>query len=103
MIVKYFNKKNKSKSPNPVNKFHSLGIYYLKTGKYEKAIDFFKKVLIIDPEHTDSKDKIKLLIKKFKKEKNSLNEKHYCIIDGYLINNKIENIGTVLHLTINSK
>ncbi len=72
-----------------INKYHSLGIYYYKIKEYKKAIEFFKKVLIIDPEHTDSKEKIKLLIKKLKKEKNYLNENYYYIVDGYLINNKI--------------
>jgi len=75
-----------------INKYHSLGIYYCKTKEYKKAIEFFKKVLIIDPEHTDSKEKIKLLIKKLKKKKNYLNEEYYCIIDGYLINNRIVNV-----------
>jgi superkiller protein 3 len=83
--------KEKEGNLNLANKFHSLGIYYFIDGKYQKAIEFFKKVLIINPEHKDSKDKIKLLIKKLKK-KNYLNEKYYCIIDGYLINNKIVNL-----------
>jgi len=87
MIGKYF--KKRKIEPNPINKFHSLGIYYFKIKEYKKAIELFKKALIIDPDHTDSKDKIKLLIKKSKKGNNYLNEEHYCIVDGYLINNKI--------------
>ena len=87
MIGKYF--KKRKIDPDPVNKFHSLGIYYFKIKEYKKAIELFEKVLIIDPDHTDSKDKIKLLIKKLKKEKNYLNIEYYFIVDGYLINNKI--------------
>ena len=60
MMEKYFKKERKIQ-PNSVNKFQSLGIYYFKVGKYQKAIECFKKVLIIEPDHMDSKDKIKLL------------------------------------------
>ena len=74
MIVKYLNKENKSKTPSPMNKYHSKGLYYFKTGKYEKAIECFKKVLIIDPNHLDSKNKIKILIKKLEEKKNRFNE-----------------------------
>lgn len=65
MMEKYFIKERKNQ-PNSVNKFHSLGIYYFKVGKYQKAIEYFKKVLIIESDHADSKDKIKLLNMKIK-------------------------------------
>ena len=60
-------------NPNPVNKFYSLGIYYFQIEKYQKAIEFFKKVLIVDPDHLDSKNKIELLVKKLEKKKNHSN------------------------------
>jgi len=69
---KYFKKERKIK-PSSINKFHSLGIYYCKNEEYKKAIEFFKKVLIIDPDHADSKNKIELLIKKPKEKENHLN------------------------------
>jgi RNA polymerase primary sigma factor len=72
MMEKYF--KKRKIEPNPVNKFHSLGISYFKTGKYEKAIECFKKVLTIDPSHLDSKNKIELLIKKLKGKENPFNK-----------------------------
>ena len=73
MVGKYF--KKRKIEPNPINKFHSLGIYYFKIGKYQKAIECFKEVLIIDPDHLDSKNKIELLVKKLeKKEKHSNGE-----------------------------
>jgi len=68
----YF-KKERKVQPNPANKFHSLGIYYCKTGEYIKAIECFKKVLIIDPDHLDSKNKIELLVKKLEENENHLN------------------------------
>lgn len=71
MMGKYF--KKRKIEPNPINKFHSLGIYYFKIGKYQKAIECFKKVLIIDPSHLDSKNKIELLIKKLKGKENHVN------------------------------
>jgi len=70
-MEKYF-KKEKKIQPNPVNKFHSLGTSYFKTGKYKKAIECFKKVLILDPDHLDSKNKIELLIKKLKEKENCI-------------------------------
>ena len=48
--------------PSPIDKYHSLGLYYFKMKEYNEAIEFFKKVLIIEPDHADSKEKIKLLI-----------------------------------------
>jgi len=48
IIGKYF--KKRKIEPNPINKFHSLGIYYFKIGKYQKVIECFKKVLFIDPD-----------------------------------------------------
>jgi len=85
---KYYKKERKIK-PSPLNKFHSLGIYYCKIQEYKKAIEFFKKVLIIDPEHVDSKNKIRLLTKKLKNKKYCFNEQFYSIVEDYLINNKI--------------
>jgi len=70
-MEKYF-KKGKIE-PNPINKYHSLGIYYFKIEKYQKAIECFKKVLIIEPDHLDSKNKIELLIKKLEKKENHSN------------------------------
>jgi len=75
MMGKYFKKERKIQ-PNPVDKFHSLGIYYCKTGKYIKAIKCFKKVLIIDPNHLDSKNKIELLVKKLEEKENHLNREN---------------------------
>ena len=69
----YF-KKERKVQPNPVNKFHSLGIYYCKTGEYIKAIECFKEVLITDPDHLDSKNKIEFLVKKLEKKENRSNE-----------------------------
>lgn len=62
MIKKYFKKERKIK-PSPTDKYHSLGLYYFKMKEHNKALKFFKKVLIVDPDRTDSKEKIKLLIK----------------------------------------
>lgn len=73
---KYFKKEKKIK-PSSISKFYSLGIYYFKNEEYKKAIEFFKKVLIIDPDHADSKNKIRLLIKKLKNKENYLSEKYY--------------------------
>ena len=72
-MKKYF-KKEKKIQPNPVNKFHSLGTSYFKTGKYQKAIECFKEVLIIKPDHFDSKNKIEILIKKLEEKNNRFNE-----------------------------
>ncbi len=88
IMGKYFKKGNKVK-PSLISKFYSLGIYYFKNGEYKKAIEFFKKVLTIDPDHLDSKNKMRLLIKKLKSKENYLNEKYYSIVDGYLIDKKI--------------
>ena len=44
-----------------VNNYHSLGLYYFKMKEYNKALEFFKKALIVDPDNTDSKEKIRLL------------------------------------------
>ncbi|GAG19702.1 unnamed protein product, partial [marine sediment metagenome] len=71
MIGKYFNKRKIE--PNPINKFHSLGIYYFKIEKYQKAIECFKKVLTIEPDHLDSKNKIELLVIKLEKKENHSN------------------------------
>jgi tetratricopeptide (TPR) repeat protein len=89
---KYFKKERKIK-PSSINKFYSLGIYYFKNEEYKKAIEFFKKVLIIEPDHADSKNKMRLLIKKLKNKENYLSEKYYSIVDGYLIDKKIAVIG----------
>jgi len=74
MMGKYF--KKRKIEPNPINKFHSLGIYYFKIGKYQKAIECFKKVLIIDSDHLDSKNKIELLVKKLEKKEKHSNGEH---------------------------
>jgi tetratricopeptide (TPR) repeat protein len=89
---KYF-KKEKKIIPSSISKFYSLGIYYFKNEEYKKAIEFFKKVLMIDPDYLDSKNKMRLLIKKLKSKENYLSEKYYSIIDGYLIDKKISVIG----------
>jgi predicted transcriptional regulator len=68
----YFKKERKIQ-PSLINKFHSLGIYYCKTWEYIKAIECFKKVLIIDPDHLDSKNKIELLVKKLEEKEDHLN------------------------------
>jgi len=66
-------KGEKKIQPSLTNRYHSLGIYFFKIGKYQKAIECFKKVLTIDPSHLDSKNKIELLIKKLKEKENHLN------------------------------
>ena len=66
-------KKERKFQPNSENKFHSLGIYYCKTGEYIKAIECFKKVLVINPDHFDSKNKIELLVKKLEEKEDHLN------------------------------
>ena len=58
--------------PNPIDKFHSLGLCYCKIGKYQKAIECFKKVLTIDSNHLDSKDKIEILSIKLEKKERML-------------------------------
>jgi len=90
-MEKYF-KKERKVQPNPVNKFHGLGIFYGKTKEYKRAMDFFKKALVLDPDHTDCKEKIKYLTKKLRNKKKHLGEQSYNIINGYLINNKITGI-----------
>ena len=89
---KYF-KKEKKIIPSSISKFYSLGIYYFKNEEYKKAIEFFKKVLMIDPDYLDSKNKMRLLIKKLKSKENYLSEKYYSIVDGYLIDKNISVIG----------
>ena len=71
----------------PVNKYHSLGLYYFKMKEYSKAIEFFKKVLIVDPGHTDSKEKIRLLNMKI----NNKNMKNINLENQY--NSSMFNIG----------
>ena len=66
-------KGEKKIQPSLINRYHSLGIYYFKIGKYQKAIERFKKVLTIDPSHLDSKNKIELMIKKLKEKENHVN------------------------------
>ena len=68
-MKKYFKKERKIMS-SPIDKYHSLGLYYFKMEEYNKAIEFFKKALIVDPDHLDSKDKIELLVKKLEKKEN---------------------------------
>ena len=71
MIKNNSNKERKSNS-RPVNKYHSLGVYYFIMNEYDKAIEFFKKALIVDPDHTDSKEKIRLLNLKINNKKISV-------------------------------
>ncbi len=59
--------------PSPIDKYHSLGLYYFKMEEYNKAIECFKEVLIIKPDHLDSKNKIELLVKRLKEKENHLN------------------------------
>jgi tetratricopeptide (TPR) repeat protein len=84
MMKKYFKKERKI-MPSPIDKYHSLGLYYLKMGEYNKAIEFFKKVLIVDPVHTDSKEKIRLLNKKI----NNKNMKNINLENKIFSENKI--------------
>ncbi|MBA3062560.1 MAG: tetratricopeptide repeat protein, partial [Atribacteria sp.] len=98
MMGKYFKKERKIQ-PNPVNKFHSLGIYYCKTGKYIKAIECFKKVLIIDPDHLDSKNKIELLVKKLEEKENHLNGENSLETD----NKKKQREATFINIPKNEK
>jgi len=64
----------------PANKYHSLGLYYFKMKEYSKAIEFFKKVLIVNPDHTDSKEKIRLLNMKINNNMKNINQENdiYC-------------------------
>ena len=78
-------KKERQGNPNLVSKYHSLGIYYFKMREYNKAIEFFKKVLIVDPVHTDSKEKIRLLDKKI----NNKNMKNINLENEIFSENKI--------------
>lgn len=78
-------KKERKGNPNLVSKYHSLGIYYFKIKEYKKALEFFKKVLIIDPDHTDSKEKIRLLNKKI----NNKNMKNINLENEIFSENKI--------------
>jgi len=59
--------------PSPIDRYHSLGLYYFKMEEYNKAIECFKEVLTIDPDHLDSKNKIELLVKKLEEKENHLN------------------------------
>jgi len=58
--------------PNPIDKYHSLGLYHSKMEEYNKAIECFKEVLIIEPDHFDSKNKIEMLIKKLEEKENQI-------------------------------
>ncbi len=74
MIINF--KEERETNTELVKKYHSIGLYYSKIGKTKKAIEFFKKVLNINPNHLDSKNKIKVLIKRMennekKKKKNA--------------------------------
>lgn len=71
--------------PSPIDKYHSLGLYYFKMKEYNKAIEFFKKVLIVDPVHTDSKEKIRLLNEKI----NNKNMKNINLENDIFSENKI--------------
>lgn len=97
MIGKYF--KKRKIEPNPINKFHSLGIYYFKIGKYQKAIECFKKVLTIDPSHLDSRNKIELLIKKLKGKENHVNGENSLETD----NKKKQEETTFVNISKNEK
>jgi RNA polymerase primary sigma factor len=89
-MKKYFKKERKI-MPSPIDKYHSLGLYYFKMEEYNKAIEFFKKALIIDPDHLDSKNKIELLVKKLEKKENhfpSLNKTKKKSEEGFEIGKK---------------
>ena len=72
-MKKYF-KKGRKIMLSSINKYHSLGLYYFKMNEYNKAIEFFKKALIVDPDHADSKEKIKLLNMKNTNIENQCND-----------------------------
>jgi tetratricopeptide (TPR) repeat protein len=74
MIINF--KEERETNTELVKKYHSIGLYYSKIGKTKKAIEFFKKVLNINPNHLDSKNKIKVLIKRMEnnEKKNNYQE-----------------------------
>ena len=86
-MIKNNSKKERKGTPNLVSKYHSLGIYYFKIMEYMKALEFFKKVLLVDPDHTDSKEKIRLLNMKI----NNKNMKNINLENQY--NGSIFNTG----------
>lgn len=92
-MEKYF-KKERKVQPNPVNKSHSKGLYYCKTGEYIKAIECFKKVLIIVPDHLDSKNKIELLVKKLEKKENHLNGENSLELNNIKEQEKVTFVNT---------
>ncbi len=68
MTGELFKRVTKNKSGEE-KKLYSLGLYYTKLGEYKKAVDFFRRVLLINPNHFDSKEKIQILTHKlFKKD-----------------------------------
>ena len=84
MMEKY-SKEERKIPPNLIDKYHSLGLYYFNMEEYNKAIEFFKKALIIDPDHVDSKEKIRLLNKKI----NNKNMKNINLENKIFSENKI--------------
>ena len=91
-MEKYF--KKRKIEPSPINKFHSKGIYYCKTGEYIKAIECFKEVLIIEPNHIDSKNKIELLVRKLEKKENHLNGENSLELNNIKEQEKITFVNT---------
>ena len=72
-MIKKNSKEERKSNSRLVNKYHSLGVYYFIMNEYDKAIEFFKKALIVDPDHNDSKEKIRLLNMKINNNMKNIN------------------------------
>ena len=72
-MIKKNSKEERKSNSKPMNKYHSLGVYYFIMNEYDKAIEFFKKALIVDPDHNDSKEKIRLLNMKINNNMKNIN------------------------------
>jgi len=58
--LKFATKQKKSKTKTKIDKYYSEGIRSLRGKNFSSAIFFFKKVLEIDPNHNDAKEKLHL-------------------------------------------